>query len=70
MDEGGIPGVCGGIGSGKGVLQVVRNFWPSLEMGTEDAETLLEFRADTANPGWRNIADLLGVEPLIELPAK
>ena len=44
VHEGGIPGVCGGVGGGKGALQVVGNFWPSLEMGTEDAESLPEFR--------------------------
>ena len=32
--------------------------------GAEDVESLPEFRGDTANPGWRNIADRLGVRPL------
>ena len=54
-DERGIPGVCGGVGGGKRVLQVVGNFWLSRDM---------------ANLGWRNIADRLGVGPLIDLPAK
>ena len=39
-------------------------------MGAEDAESLPEFRGDTVNPGWRNMADRLGVRPLIDLPAK
>ena len=39
-------------------------------MDTEDVESLPEFRGDTANPGWSNIADRLGVTPLIDLPAK
>ena len=48
-DEGSMPGVSGGVGGGKGALQVVGNFWLSLEMGTGDAESLPEFRGDTLN---------------------
>ena len=33
-------------------------------MGTEDVESLSDSREDKANPGWRNMADRLGVRPV------
>ena len=33
-------------------------------------QSLPEIREDMTDPGWRNIADQLGVRPLIDLSAK
>ena len=62
-------GVCCG-GGGEGAVSC-RAFVAATEDGYRGCrECLPAVRRNTANLGWRNIADRLGVRHLIDLPAK
>ena len=51
------PQVYVGVEAVEGRCKSLGSFGP----GTEDVERLPEFREDTTNPGWRNMADRLGL---------
>ena len=62
-------GVCGG-GGGGGAVSCRESVAATGDRYRGCRACLPEFRGDTANIGWRNMADRLGFRPLIDLFAK